>query len=102
MFICCFSTIFLLQFSSKYLYDYASNLLASVHFLFSFIFFSFIQNAVSLFETTIRQRMGILEDQREDTVFTTILFEDFIVRVAQEQLNATTLEVFNVSKDLGK
>lgn len=61
-----------------------------------------MQDAVSVFETVIQefknvsfnfQQMNITEDQKMETAFfTTLAFEDFFVRFAQEQLNSTFTE----------
>lgn len=64
---------------------------------------------MSLFKATVQKfkkapldhgRMSISDNQRrEDTFFTTVAFEDFFVRFAQEQMHARSI---NVSDNLGE
>ena len=72
----------------------------------------FLQNASSLLETTIRDFKNVSIAAKQANVsdeelplnvyFTTLAFEDFVVRLAQEQLNYTIPQLHDVRNNVGQ
>ena len=70
---------------------------------------SFMQNATSLLETTIQdfKNVSAINNQtkdgelQENVHFTTIGFEDYVVRFAQQQLNGSMTQ-YNATDNVGQ